>query len=158
MRKLNVTDGQTDGRTGGRCNISSPGPLAPREIQIYIFRYLGALRVLLIIRVGPCCFPANLYHFYSLGFYCLSLLQEYQCLGTYIYIQLKRSTSQKLMHHQSPQVVEFCLDHLTTCMFNTQVYLWVHVQIGQHVKILAFSSLELLNYIHLTFQKTIYNI
>ena len=33
MRKLNVTDGQTDGRTdGGRCNISRPGPSAPREI------------------------------------------------------------------------------------------------------------------------------
>ena len=29
MRKLNVTDGQTD---GGRCNISRPGPPAPREI------------------------------------------------------------------------------------------------------------------------------
>ena len=42
MRKLNVTDrrtdrrtdGQTDGRTdGGRCNISRPGPSAPREIK-----------------------------------------------------------------------------------------------------------------------------
>ena len=37
MRKLNVTDRQTDGRTdgqtdGGRCNISRPGPSAPREI------------------------------------------------------------------------------------------------------------------------------
>ena len=41
VRKLNVTDGrtdrqtdrQTDGRThGGRCNISRPGPSAPREI------------------------------------------------------------------------------------------------------------------------------
>ena len=47
MRKLNVTDGQTDGQTdgrtdgqtdrqtdGGRCNISRPGPPAPREIKI----------------------------------------------------------------------------------------------------------------------------
>ena len=38
MRKLNVTDRQTDGRTdgqtdGGRCNISRPGPSAPREIK-----------------------------------------------------------------------------------------------------------------------------
>ena len=37
VRKLNVTDRQTDGRTdgqtgGGRCNISRPGPSAPREI------------------------------------------------------------------------------------------------------------------------------
>ena len=33
MRKLNVTDRQTDRRTdGGRCNISRPGPSAPREI------------------------------------------------------------------------------------------------------------------------------
>ena len=37
MRKLSVTDGQTDGQTdgrtdGGRCNISRPGPPAPREI------------------------------------------------------------------------------------------------------------------------------
>ena len=30
------TDGQTDGRTdGGRCNISRPGPSAPREIITY---------------------------------------------------------------------------------------------------------------------------
>ena len=49
VRKLNVTDGQTDGQTdgrtdrrtdrqrqtdGGRCNISRPGPSAPREIII----------------------------------------------------------------------------------------------------------------------------
>ena len=34
MRKLNVTDGQTDRQTdGGRCNISRPGPPAPREIK-----------------------------------------------------------------------------------------------------------------------------
>ena len=38
VRKLNVTDrrtdGQTDGQTdGGRCNISRPGPSAPREIK-----------------------------------------------------------------------------------------------------------------------------
>ena len=38
MRKLNVTDRRTDGRTdgqtdGGRCNISRPGPPAPREIK-----------------------------------------------------------------------------------------------------------------------------
>ena len=35
MRKLNVTDGQTDGQTDGRgrCNISRPGPPAPREIR-----------------------------------------------------------------------------------------------------------------------------
>ena len=46
MRKLNVTDGQTD---VGRCNISRPGPSAPREIisfsyveNINIFGYLGA--------------------------------------------------------------------------------------------------------------------
>ena len=36
VRKLNVTDrrtdGQTDGQMGGRCNISRPGPSAPREI------------------------------------------------------------------------------------------------------------------------------
>ena len=37
VRKLNVTDRQTDRRTdrrtdGGRCNISRPGPSAPREI------------------------------------------------------------------------------------------------------------------------------
>ena len=30
MRKLNVTDRWMD---GGRCNISRPGPLAPREIK-----------------------------------------------------------------------------------------------------------------------------
>ena len=29
VRKLNVTDGRTD---RGRCNISRPGPSAPREI------------------------------------------------------------------------------------------------------------------------------
>ena len=39
VRKLNVTDRQTDRRTdrqtdGRRCNISSPGPSAPREIKI----------------------------------------------------------------------------------------------------------------------------
>ena len=39
MRKLNVTDRQKDRRTdgqtdGGRCNISRPGPSAPREIII----------------------------------------------------------------------------------------------------------------------------
>ena len=33
VRKLNVTDRQTDRRTDrGRCNISRPGPSAPREI------------------------------------------------------------------------------------------------------------------------------
>ena len=37
VRKLNVTDRRTDRRTdrqtdGGRCNISRPGPSAPREI------------------------------------------------------------------------------------------------------------------------------
>ena len=31
VRKLNVTDGRTD---GGRCNISRPRPSAPREIKI----------------------------------------------------------------------------------------------------------------------------
>ena len=37
VRKLNVTDRQTDGQTDrrtGRCNISRPGPPAPREIII----------------------------------------------------------------------------------------------------------------------------
>ena len=30
------TDGRTDGQTdGGRCNISRPGPSAPREIKIW---------------------------------------------------------------------------------------------------------------------------
>ena len=38
VRKLNVTDGRTDGQTdgrtdGGHCNISRPGPPAPREIK-----------------------------------------------------------------------------------------------------------------------------
>ena len=39
MRKLNEMDGQTDGRTdggGGRCNISRPGPSAPREIKMFL--------------------------------------------------------------------------------------------------------------------------
>ena len=46
MRKLNVTDGRTDGQTdgqtdGGRCNISRPGPSAPREIKIQVKHDLG---------------------------------------------------------------------------------------------------------------------
>ena len=43
------TDGRTDRQTGGRCNISRPGPSTPREIKsfsyvenINIFGYLGA--------------------------------------------------------------------------------------------------------------------
>ena len=54
VRKLNVTDKQTDRRTDrwtdrqtdrGRCNISRPGPSAPREIKIgilifYMFQHL----------------------------------------------------------------------------------------------------------------------
>ena len=43
VRKLNVTDGRTDRWTdrqtdGGRCNISRPGPPAPREIINRIWR------------------------------------------------------------------------------------------------------------------------
>ena len=47
VRKLNVTDRrtdrQTDGRTdGGRCNISRPGPSAPREIKTWASREMTA--------------------------------------------------------------------------------------------------------------------
>ena len=47
MRKLNVTDGRTDRRTdgqtdGGHCNISRPGPSAPREIKI---QYNGGKKI-----------------------------------------------------------------------------------------------------------------
>ena len=43
MRAKTKRDRQTDGQTdGGRCNISRPGPSAPREIKITVsFSYMG---------------------------------------------------------------------------------------------------------------------
>ena len=64
MQKLNVTDGQTDRWTGGRCNISRPGPSAPREIKMY----MGACIImyyeleLVYLPVGKyCVYPQMVY-------------------------------------------------------------------------------------------------
>ena len=48
MQKLNVTDGQTD---RGRCNISHPGPSAPREIKIVNWNRTNQIHVYGIIYV-----------------------------------------------------------------------------------------------------------
>ena len=50
MRKINVTDGRTDGGGGGgggggRCNISRPGPSALRDIQNVVMSKLNRNRV-----------------------------------------------------------------------------------------------------------------
>ena len=47
VRKLNVTD-------GGRCNISRPGPSAPREIKNTLKSHLKV-----IIRVGRCMYRSS---------------------------------------------------------------------------------------------------
>ena len=64
MRKLNVTDRQTDGQTdgghcniscGAECNISRPGPSAPREIitaKLNEKLLTASLMILVITAVG----------------------------------------------------------------------------------------------------------
>ena len=65
-----MTDGRTDGRTdgqtdrqtetdGGRCNISRPGPLAPREIKMCIFGYSGGPGRPINNRTGPILLPRH---------------------------------------------------------------------------------------------------
>ena len=54
MRKLNVTDGQTDRQTDGqtdrgRCNISRPGPPAPREIKRLVSDAFKKMYIFLLV-------------------------------------------------------------------------------------------------------------
>ena len=71
VRKLNVTDRRTDGQTdrrtdgrtdGGRCNISRPGPSAPREITRYKCCSQCNRRVANWFEKCCHCFVAKVYH------------------------------------------------------------------------------------------------
>ena len=112
VQKLNVTDRQTDGRTdgrtdGGHCNISRPGPSAPREIKKevnrttlrevmrftrqFFFKSLRKLTIFLFLKrnltLGKYCkknkkIPTYIYFFGLMGGISTHLLLRVQsCVG-----------------------------------------------------------------------------